>query len=611
MPTLIEQPDVQLLLNTSANSLADDDWIRTLRFRNSAPSAMKACAEQGNVASFTQSLKTVETSTSTLRKSERRTILEQLSQLQEPIDQSEDLLSALFDVDLKKPERSVKIEAFIAEQTEETPAAHTLCNALWVLSFYCDKLSSDSLFSLWRWTLQQGQSWMEQRPVCDPEQGLSQLRYLEICLMMSIVFPDLEGSRQLRKEIVRLIRSCIDESTDTDGTPQAQWVPELTDTLTTLSKLTLFSGLNNQKLWNKEYRQRVEGLVARFAGYCFGPQFSFATSGESLDYEKLVVIAQILSNQDSGLIHLWEAMQKQKAFNQKKLSQWSLPDEVHQSDWALLACMRSGWQSPADGCVVLYDSAVPRIHVTVADVPLFQGAWTHTITVDGQKIETTDDWTCTCWFADEEVNFLETVQEIDSSIKVVRQVVFLRDQSQLLLNHVVHAADSTEIKFEANLPFKGEWTAEHDTATREFALQTQIDDSSSSQRVRVYPLSLDQARVEKAAGQIVAKQASLSINQHSSNEKLFSSTMFDWSPQRMHKPVEWARLSVAQDGQLEPLDQAAAFRCRVGRDQWLLYHSLTEPDIPRTVMGLHTPHETVFSKITSKGEIEPIVEVEM
>ena len=79
----------------------------------------------------------------------------------------------------------------------------------------------------------------------------------------------------------------------------------------------------------------------------------------------------------------------------------------------------------------------------------------------------------------------------------------------------------------------------------------------------------------------------------------------------MWKPVDWSRLTVAQNGKLESLDQAAAFRCRIGRDQWLMYHSLVEPEIPRTVMGLHTPHETVLSKFTSKGEIDPIIEVEM
>ncbi|MDB4731494.1 hypothetical protein OAF98_04345 [Planctomicrobium sp.] len=611
MPTSTQPSNGELFLTTPANSLSDVEWLKTLQYRNSVPAEMKSAAEQGDVDSFIEFVRVTIGGPARIKKSQRRTLLSQLTLLQEKADQSEELTSALLDPDLKKAERSIRVEAFIAEQTDEIPETRTLCNALWILTFYREKLSSESLFSLWRWALQQGQLWMEERPVCDPEQGLNQLRFLEICLMMSAVFPELQGSRQLQKETIGLIRNCLDESTDNDGTPQAPWVPGLIDSLTILARLTLFSKVVEQKLWDKEYQKRMEGLIGRAACYCVGDHFSFSSHGDSLDYEKLTVIAKLLAGEDSGISRLWESTFNKKLVSSKKVSHWSLPDEVHQSDWSLLACMRSGWKVPVDSCVVLYDSSLPQIDVVVADVPLFQGSWSQELKIDGRVVNTSEDWTCTCWFADEEVNFIELQQEVDATTKVVRQIVFLREQHQLLINHAVHAHGSDKIEFQASLPFNGDWQVEQDTATRELAMQSLPLNESSSKRVRVYPLSLEQERVQKAAGKVVANEHSLSIQQSSSGEKLFASTMFDWSPQRMHKAVDWTKLAVAQDGQLESTESAVAFRCRVGRDQWLFYHSLSEPDIPRTIMGLHTPHETVFSKVTSKGEIEPIVEVEM
>lgn len=611
MPTSTQPSNGQLSLTPPPNSLSDEEWLKTLQFRNSVPAEVKSAAAERDVESFIEFVRAPHEEQSAMKKSQRNAFLAQLSLLQETSHQSEELAAALLDVDLKKAERSVRIEAFIAEQTDEIPETRTLCNALWILTFYREKLSSESLFSLWRWALQQGQLWMEERPVCDPEQGLNQLRFLEICLMMSAVFPELQGSKQLQKETIGLIRNCLDESTDNDGTPQAPWVPGLIDSLMILARLTLFSKIVEQKLWNKEYQKRVEGLVGRAASYCVGNHFSFSSHETSLDYEKLTAIAKTMTGEESGISRLWESTFKKKSLSSKKVSHWSLPDEVHQSDWSLLACMRSGWQSPVDSCVVLYDSSLPQIDVVVADAPLFQGSWSQELKVDGRVVKTAEDWTCTCWFADDEVNFIELLQEVDSTTKIVRQLIFLREQHQLLVNHVVHAKDAENIEFQASLPFNGNWQLEQDTSTRELALQSMPLNESASQRVRVYPLSLEQDRVQKTAGEVVANEDSLLIQQSSSGEKLFTSTILDWAPQRMHKAVDWTKLAVAQDGQLESTNSAVAYRCRVGRDQWLFYHSLTEPDIPRTIMGLHTPHETVFSKVTSKGEIEPIVEVEM
>ena len=75
--------------------------------------------------------------------------------------------------------------------------------------------------------------------------------------------------------------------------------------------------------------------------------------------------------------------------------------------------------------------------------------------------------------------------------------------------------------------------------------------------------------------------------------------------------MEWAPLTVAEDGKPVTEDYARGFRLRIGRKQWLLYHSLVAPEIPRTVLGLHTASETVLAEILPNGEFNVLVEVEL
>jgi hypothetical protein len=93
--------------------------------------------------------------------------------------------------------------------------------------------------------------------------------------------------------------------------------------------------------------------------------------------------------------------------------------------------------------------------------------------------------------------------------------------------------------------------------------------------------------------------------------RVHAAMLLDWSPKRSGQPAEWMRLTVAEDSQPVLPAAAAGYRIRVGKSQWLLYHSLTPPRVPRTAIGLHTNSETVLARLNSSGEIESLVEVEM
>ena len=591
-------------LTNGEASLDDSEWLKTLSFRKSAGSRFIRAANAGDRETFQEWLASSLSLTTDLKKKERTKLREQLEILWG--SQTTDWSQPLFQGFGKKSQQSAIVCQLIESESSES---QSLVAALWTLGLRTDELNSELLFDVWRWVVHQGQNWLESRPICDPQQGLAQLKFLEACYMLAVTLQHLKGSQKLLKETTGLLRSCLDEATDTDGTPAPQWLPTIVDSLACLGRLTLFADSAGKKLWNKDSTERLQGLFGRTLSMCSRNHIAFLGS-ENCDkiedeFERLRVVGETLgvSSRD-GLMKLLDGWVKRKPVA-KKSNRWLLPEESYQSDWAMLASLRSQWTSPVDQCVVSHDGTMPRLDVVVADQPLFSGAWQHELRVNDKIVEDQGDWSCTCWFSDDEVNFIELIQEVDSSTKVIRQIILLRDDQQLVLNHAVHSERSKKISYRSIIPLASTWNWEEDSGHREAALQ------SFDQRVRVIPLSNPQDRVTKANGSQQATETQFVVKQHANASRLFASTVLDWSPKRLHKPVDWSHLTVAQDGRLETADQAVGYRYRIGRSQWLLYHSLVEPEIPRTVLGMHSEYETVLGRFNSKGDIEEIVEVEL
>ena len=585
---------------------ADGDWLKSITFRKSAASSLMHAAETGDMLKFQQALTESITTQHDVKKSRQKSILSGLQVLWDGAAENpaREFLSGLE----KRSQRKDLFDRLVADHGEVSADCETLSMALWALVLFGHQMDGEDLFTLWKWSVKHGQKWIESKSICDPGQGFAQLRYLEVCYLLAVSLQDLKGSPKLLKETTGLIRSSLEEATDNDGTPQAQWLPNLIDSLACLARLTLIANITDQQLWDKKSRKRGIGLLDRTLSLCSRNSIAFAGGENELpapeELLRLMTIVDTLDHPDARALEKLLRRWVHHKPTRKKQTEWHLPEESHQSDWANLAVLRSGWNSPVDQCVILHDASMPQLDVVVNDTPLFRGSWKHQLTLNGDPVSHEKSWSCSCWFCDEEVNFIELIQEVSSTIKIIRQVILLREEHQLILNHAVHTQAVDDINYQISLPLAGAWNWEEDTATREAAFQ------SFDQRVRVIPISSPQSRIAKSTGRVSANDSTFTVEQ-SGTGRLFVSTVFDWSPKRTERPADWSPLTVAQNGNIETPDQAMGLRYRIGRDQWLLYHSLTVADVPRTVLGMHTAYETVLARFTSKGEIEPVVEVEI
>jgi len=75
-------------------------------------------------------------------------------------------------------------------------------------------------------------------------------------------------------------------------------------------------------------------------------------------------------------------------------------------------------------------------------------------------------------------------------------------------------------------------------------------------------------------------------------------------------PVTWRQLTVSECLRKVSADEAVGFRFQLEKRQWLLYRSLTPP-ANRAVLGHNLVSEFLLARFTPKGQVIPLVEVEL
>lgn len=595
----------------------DQQWLRELQFRKSEPESLTDAAKAGEVDQFSKELHSHFIKKKALNKRDRRRLLERLSQLWSPPDSSNStsLASLLFDEELESTEFSERIESVLAGATkpatdDEVSFTDTLVAGIWILHLHSHRLESNAFFTLWSWVLDQSQQLNQAESKITADDGFEAIDLIELQCLVGWQYSELKHERASASDGVKAIRQALDASTDGDGTPHACWLEEILPRLVQLARINLFANSVGVDLWDRKSEKRIERLIGRVASLLGPKRFAFSQIPasqlcntlqaviDSFEFEQDPTVRRLLKNWASG-------DSKPLRDDQERLIRKEFEREAHQSDWAEWGILRSAWSSPVDLCAIRYDRKMPAIEVVAANTPLFAGDWNHKLTFNGKQISASGEWSCCCWYLDKDAAYMELQLNNEGPATVIRQALLMRQESCLFIGDSVRLNQPGTISYRRSLPLIGEWNVLEDAATRELALVQE------TQRVRVFPWTSPQYRIDRATESLSVKDGKLELSVQTTGSGLFTATLFEWSEKRQDQPVDWQRITVAEDGKALPADVASAARLRLGKSQWLAYHSLTKPPIPRTTLGLHTPNETVIAHITESGEIKALVEVEL
>lgn len=273
---------------------------------------------------------------------------------------------------------------------------------------------------------------------------------------------------------------------------------------------------------------------------------------------------------------------------------------------AKAALLRREKTGPHDELFVDFSGTEAHAELLAAGRKLAEGRWAWQATVDGNELAATGAWSEVCWHREDACDYLEIELALTGGWRIERQMLLARQARFLYLADALLGPDSEphDIAYEQSLPLANEVTLRLANETREATL-----DQAARARATVVPLSLGEWRAELAAGSLKGDEHALRLHCATKGRRHYAPLWIDLDPRRLAKPLTWRRLSVGENLAICPRDVASGFRVQAGKEQWVIYRSLTEFG-NRSILGHNTAYSFVCGRLKSDGNLDPILEIE-
>ena len=441
-----------------------------------------------------------------------------------------------------------------------------------------------------------------------PTQGLIHLLLAgELPLVLAYQFPELSDCRELAKPASKFVSQCLEQWLDGHGMPHANHLANIRPLVASFTRsIRLARETENAKI-RKSALAEFDWLVQHALRLTRTDLTTALTSRtESTHHREFsdMFHAALLLTDDACDLELLRAVlhaNAPKAHDPPR--DGDLPDEPsYQSDWSECAVLQTEWSPKEPRMIVTHANRKVTGELSVGKDIVFAGDLTPTISIDGNEMTFSDDWECVCWFSDHDVDLLELRSHLHGGWRVERQMLLAREDKFLLMSDVVIGNEKARIECCSSLPLGEGITFDPAPETHDGFL------AGKRKSGLVLPLGLPEWRSETRGGTMVELGNRLELRHATEASALYAPLFIDLHRRRMRLTPTWRQLTVAEDLQIVPRDQAVGFRVHVGIEQWLIYRSL-RPTISRTVWGQHLACEFLCGRFLNDGTIEPLVEI--
>lgn len=596
--------------NRPASALSDHDWLQSLAVAMPEPVAWHNALRKGNIPAVAKQLRKRVAALSglsllvTLRwscdsQSDSLTIdvIDELVQLLKRKGRQVELLSGM-------------VEAWLDRQAAvAVPSQLDQLLASLVLVEQADRLTDAVLVRLWRFVEERtGQAG---RSSSTTHVAVQELLHLEQQLLRMLAAATKAPTKSDLGPVAQGLREFVQRFSDEQGAPAGEIHGSLGVLLSTLIRLSELARTLEIPLCEKKDLRRLHGMARKaiLMAPIDAAWLPSRTPHEALDWMKRIVKVFDLKSDEAVTrqLRFWAdaSLGAAKAATERKIKRPSLKKKElisHESDTSRYAVMHGDWRDSRDRCLVRFDAPVLKLEASVLEKSLLAGNWSVRLIVEGQ-VWTEGEWSCSCWFADADADFVELKWEPAAGVTVYRQQLLSRKDRFLIVADEVRAPGQKGIQLHSSLPLASGWKAISDGRTREWQLHQGED------AVRVYPIFQAQQRVQKTDGKLECTNQTIQTKLPAEAEGGYSAIVIDWDRGRRKQPVQWAPLTVVEDRQRMAPHVACAARWKLGDDLWMIYHQSSKGDTARSVLGLHTHHETVITRVKD-GNYERLVEVE-
>ncbi|MCA9048458.1 MAG: hypothetical protein KDA89_07000, partial [Planctomycetaceae bacterium] len=445
----------------------------------------------------------------------------------------------------------------------------------------------------------------------------------EIPFVLSLLLEPLKHARDRRRSAREFVSTHIEESTDTDGTLHGSLMNDIAQWMAPIVRMSVWSAAFQQDWCGSRSGRRWRSFLDRTALMLTPDGFlttqrtkesdlpannddvsvmntAVAVCGKS---ESSPTVRQVRDLSDGRKIS--KVLRKAVSTKQRKDKTPKKKSKALscQSDWASAAILRNTRNIDADALSLTWDSSQVRLGLSVCGTSLISGDWACDVRVNGQLLQP-NTFSCSCWYDDNEAAFAELEAKNDDGLIMVRHVLLSLDQHYAVVTDTVTAPSADDVvEFESHLPLAASIVMEKNSITRDVFLH---GDYVST---RAVPLWVPDDRIQQTDGNCDQDDRRLTLSDKGTGGTC-TALLLDWHPERRTSEPDWARLTVTEDRRVVTRHEAAGFRLRISDLQLMLYRNLRGGQVFRAVLGHHTRNETVYGKISSTGDVEPIVMVE-
>ena len=431
----------------------------------------------------------------------------------------------------------------------------------------------------------------------------------ELGLTLSYLFPELESCQKLEKPSATALSTGILELLDGEGLPHVSDLPVFRALIASWTRCDLMADALDSNFLSEKAREQFEWAI-RQAIYLtrndLGQLFA-STSGDKswpICCEGALKMAGDEVDWYLASQSILKAKQKSKHRDKyEHLESKDLPDPAIHSTWSEFTVMRNHWRKTANQLAIGHEKAIMATELLQRGTPLLQGDWVTSLTIDGTPVTLDDEWDVTCWYSDDDGDYLELENNLGDHGRLQRQILLGRDDSFLFQADVILRDQSAKIEYQTSLPLRPEVRFQAADKTHEGVL------TSDTHQALVLPLACPEWRTEPSPGCLQQVDATLQYQLEVNARNLYAPLFIDLSRSGSEKAYTWRRLTIAELLEIQSPEVAVGYRIQVGSRQWCLYRSL-DPPANRTFFGQNLTSEFIFGRFTRDGELREILEIE-
>ena len=319
---------------------------------------------------------------------------------------------------------------------------------------------------------------------------LHQLLTGELAWTLATRLPETPASRRLEKSGRAAISQGLSQILDRQGMLPAEHIHRLRPLLACWTRCRALAAKLPGGGWGPRPEQRYQRLV-RNALRCARPDGRPLLAGEDSDSGKgtwgrelfEAVLKSGVEEIDRSLaaVSLPSLPSGVVAKPPKKAADLP-PASIHSEDRAI-AVLRRNWSRDDERIAVLFDGPKCRIELIASGRVAASGVWQFEVAQQGRQLPPVSNWESTCWYTDEDVDYLELEIELEGGVKLQRQIVLAREDRFLLLADAVMSPQPGGLDYRGVLPLAPQIAFREAAESRE-GLLTQAGIGKSASPVR-------------------------------------------------------------------------------------------------------------------------------